>query len=140
MEYRRFGDAYVVRLDPDEEVLTQLTCLAEKEQLRLAEISGLGALKELCVCVFDVAEKVFYDNSYPGPLELLSLSGTITEKDGAPYLHIHAAAGDTSGRAVGGHLKKAVISATGEIIVRVIDGSVGRRFHEGIGLNLFSFS
>lgn len=140
MEYRRFGETYVVRLDPGEEILTQIAALAEKEQIRLAEVSGLGALKELCVCVFDVAEKVFYDNSYAEALELLSLSGTITEKDGTPYLHIHAAAGDRTGRAVGGHLKRAVVSATAEIVVRVLEGSVGRRFDEAIGLNLFDFT
>lgn len=140
MEYRCFGETYIVRLDPDEEILTKLAVLAEKEQIRLAEVSGLGALKELRVCVFDTAEKVFYDSSYTEALELLSLSGTITEKEGKPYLHIHAAAGDGTGRAVGGHLKEAIVSATAEIVVHVINGSVGRSFHDKIGLNLLDFS
>jgi hypothetical protein len=32
-----------------------------------------------------------------------------------------------------------VISATGEIIIDVIDGHVDRKFNEEIGLNLFEF-
>lgn len=140
MQYRRFGDTLVIRLDPNEEIVEQLTALAEKENICLGEITGLGALKEFHICVFDVAEKKFYNNEYREPMELISLSGTITRMEGKPYLHIHASAGNGSGSAFGGHLKKAVISATGEILVRVIDGQVGRKYSEEIGLNLFHFA
>ena len=58
MEYRKFGDIYVLRLSPDEEILACLTRLAEEEHIALAEVSGIGALKELTVCVFDTVEKV----------------------------------------------------------------------------------
>ena len=125
MEYRKFGDTYVLRLSPDEEILACLTRLAEEEHIALAEVSGIGALKELTVCVFDTVEKVYYNNTFTKPQELLSLSGTITEMDGKPYLHLHATAGDEAGNALGGHLKAAVISATGEILVRVLPGHVG---------------
>ena len=136
MEYRRFENTYVVRLDPEEEILTQLARLAEAETIHLAEISGLGALKELEICVFDTKAKVYYNNTYAEAMELLSLTGTVTCMDGRPYLHVHATAGDGTGKAVGGHLKRAVISATAEILVRVIDGQVNRKYSETIGLNL----
>ena len=139
MEYRKFGDTYVLRLSPDEEILACLTRLAEEEHIALAEVSGIGALKGLAVCVFDTVEKVYYNNTFTKPLELLSLSGSITEMDGKPYLHLHATAGDEAGNALGGHLKAAVISATGEILVRVLPGHVGRQYSEAIGLNLFAF-
>ena len=139
MEYRRFENTSVVRLDPEEEILTQLAALAEAEQIELAEISGLGALKELEICVFDTKAKVYYNNTYAEAMELLCLTGTITRMDGKPYLHLHASAGDGTGKAVGGHLKKAVISATGEILVRIMAGQVGRKYSETIGLNLLDF-
>lgn len=140
MEYRKFGDTYVLRLDPNEEIVTSVGALAEKEHITLAQVSGIGALKELTVCVFDTVEKVYYNNTFEKPLELLALVGTVTEMDGKPYLHLHATAGDEAGNALGGHLKRAVISATGEILVRVLPGQVGRQYSETIGLNLFSFA
>ena len=57
----------------------------------------------------------------------------------AVYLHLHIAAGDEEGLVHGGHLNRAIISATAEIQIQVIDGEIGREFSEEIGLNLFKF-
>lgn len=139
MEYQRFQDSIVVRLERGEEIVERLAALAAAEGIGLAEVTGLGALDELHICVYDTAAKRFYDNDYREPLELVNLSGTITQKEGRPYLHLHASAGNAGGNVYGGHLKGAVVSATGEIIVRVLDGSVGRRFDGETGLNLLDF-
>jgi len=139
MEYRRFENTVMLRLDPGEEILTKLAELAEKEQIILAEVTGLGALNELEICVYDIETKQYYTNTYAEALELLSLSGTITRMNEKPYLHIHACAGDGTGKAVGGHLRKAVISVTGEIVIRMIEGQVGRKLNESIGMNLLAF-
>ena len=37
MEYRKFGDTYIVRMDPGEEILTQLKVFAEQEGVKLAQ-------------------------------------------------------------------------------------------------------
>lgn len=139
MEHRRFGDTVVLRLDPGDEICASLIDTAGKENISLAEISGLGAVNDFTVCVFDAGEKKFYTNHFEGLFEITSLCGTLTRMNGEPYLHLHMSAGGTDGRVLGGHLKNAVISATGEIIIRIIDGQVGRKFSDRIGLNLFEF-
>ena len=139
MDYRRFGDTLVIRLDPDEEIIETLRAIAEKEQIKLASVEALGAINDFTVGIFDTVEKKYYSNRFQGAYEIVSLTGTITTKDGAFYQHLHMSAGESSGAVFGGHLSRAVVSATCEMIVRVIDGRVERVLDPDIGLNLFRF-
>ena len=139
MEYRRFQDIIILRLDPGEEICGSILTLAETEGISLASVNGLGAVREMVCGVFDTEKKEFIPNRFEGALEVTSLVGTLTTKDGSPYLHLHMSAGDRTGHVYGGHLSSAVVSATAEIVIRVIPGYVGRAFSEEIGLNLFSF-
>ena len=42
MDYRRFGDTVIVRMDPTEEIIQQLRLVAEKEGIRLAAVEALN--------------------------------------------------------------------------------------------------
>ena len=57
--------------------------------------------------------------------------------NGAYYAHLHMSAGNDKGEVFGGHLNLALISATCEMVIRVIDGQIDRYHDEEIGLNLF---
>ena len=48
-------------------------------------------------------------------------------------------AGNSQGQVFGGHLNRAVVSATCEMVVTVIDGKLDRYYDEDVGLNLFKF-
>ena len=139
MEYRKFGDTYIVRLDRDEEVLAQLKVFAEQEGVKLASITGLGAVKDFTVGVFDPNAKVYQSNRFQGVYEIVSLVGTINTMDDAFYCHVHMCAADQQGRAFGGHLNEAVISATCELTVTCLPGRTDRVFSDEVGLNLISF-
>ena len=43
------------------------------------------------------------------------------------------------GEVFGGHLNRAVVSATCEMVVDVLDGTVDRQYDPVTGLNLFKF-
>lgn len=139
MEYKRFGQTVFMRLDRGEEILAQVRALAEREQIRLATVSALGAVGEFVVGVFSVADKQYAANTFEGDYEIVSLTGTINTMDGAFYAHLHMSAGDGTGAVFGGHLNRAVVSATCEMVVQVVDGTVDRRFDEAVGLNVFRF-
>ena len=139
MEYRRFDDTIVLRLDPGEEICAELIRVAEKEEIHLASVSGIGAVNKIRIGAFDTEKKAFCGNQFEGCFEIVSLAGPLTTKEGEPYLHLHMSVGDPSGKVIGGHMSSAVVSATAEIILRVIGGRVGRQFSDEIGLNLFDF-
>ncbi len=139
MEYRRFGNTVIARIDKDEEILEKLKDISEKENIRLANVNALGAVNAFTVGVFDTETKEYHSNSFEGLFEIVSLTGTVTTKDGEFYAHIHMSAGDREGRVFGGHLNKANVSATCETVINIIDGKIERLFNEDVGLNLMGF-
>lgn len=140
MEYRCFGDTYVVRLERGEEIISALTRLTEAELLDLATVRGIGAADQLTVGVYDVEEKQYFQEELRGAFEITALTGNITRMAGKPYLHLHITVADPRrGLVAGGHLNRAVISATAELFITAYRGKVGRRHDEEIGLNLLEF-
>ncbi len=140
MEYRKFDSTIIARIDKGEEILEKVKKIALKENIKLASISALGAVNDFTVGVFKTDEKKYYSNSFQGYFEITSLTGTINTMNGEFYTHIHMSAGNEKGEVFGGHLNRAVVSATCEIVITIIDGSVDRYFDEEIGLNLFKFN
>ena len=139
MEYKRFKDHLIVRMDKGEEILEQLKAVCLKEHISLASVSALGALNAFTVGVFKTDEKKYYANSFEGYYEIVSLTGTVTTKDGEFYAHLHLSAGNDKGEVFGGHLNEGHISATCEMVITVIEGTVERSFNDEIGLNLMKF-
>ncbi len=140
MEYRRFENTLVARFDRGEEITAQLKILAEKAGVRLGMVNALGAVDDFTVGVYNVAEQKYYKNHFAGAYEIVSLHGSISEMDGAFYLHLHMSAGDAEGHVVGGHLNEARVSATCELFITCLDGHVGRTKDTATGLNLYDFN
>ena len=141
MEYRKFDQGYVLRLDPGEEVVSCLTQLVEREDVQLGTVSALGAAGDVTIGIFDTREKQYHSKRYQGDYEISALVGNVTRKEGEPYLHLHITIGNpVTGEVHAGHLSSAVISATLELFLQVWDGQVGRKFSDQVGLNLFEFA
>ena len=64
MDFRKFGDTYIVRMDRGEEILAQLTELCKKEDISLAQVDALGAIDHAVVSVYDVPTKTFYKKEF----------------------------------------------------------------------------
>ncbi|MBT3319869.1 MAG: DNA-binding protein [Clostridia bacterium] len=139
MEYRRFGDKIVARIDRGEEIMSEIKTIAQKESIATASVNALGALSEVTIGYINVYEKQYHSKDYSGIYEMAGLHGTISSMDGEVYLHIHCTVSDEQNNALGGHMTRAVVSATCEMVIDVIDGVVGRKFNDDVGLNLFDF-
>ncbi|MDR2090493.1 MAG: DNA-binding protein [Clostridiales bacterium] len=139
MEYRRFNNNIIARIDKGEEIVACLTEIVEKEGIKLGSVGAVGAVGYMKAGLFDPKKKQYSVNIFERDMEIVSLTGNITRKNGEPYLHIHIAASDIGGRVVGGHLNEGRVSLTCEAVICIFDGEAGREFDEGVGLNLLKF-
>ena len=129
MKYKKFENTII-------EICAKLKEVAQKENIKLASIQALGAINDFTVGVFKTKEKKYFANEFKGDYEIVSLTGTINTMNGEYYSHMHLSAGNDQGEVFGGHLNKAIVSATCEMVIQVINGQVDRYFDEEIGLNL----
>ena len=139
MEYKRLESVIALRLDKDDDIAESIYKVIEKERIKFAKVSGIGATDDFTVGVFNIEKKEYEKFDFCGNHEINALTGNITEKDGMPYIHLHITATGSGGKVVGGHLIKGVISLTGEIIITVLGGDITREFDENLGINRWKF-
>ncbi|HEA84077.1 MAG TPA: DNA-binding protein [Thermodesulfobacterium geofontis] len=139
MEYKKFNNKYIVRIDKGEEIVETLKKFCEDNNIKLGTIRGIGATNSAKVGLYNTEEKKYYSKELKGDHEIAPLYGNISTMKGNVYLHIHANLCNQENKAFGGHLNSAVVSATFEAVIEVIDGEVDRAFNEEIGLNLYKF-
>ncbi len=140
MEYRRFSDKIVMRVDRGEDIVEKLSELCSLENIHLGSVSGIGAVSSTEIGIFNVDTKEYFSKTFEGLYEVSNLTGNISEMNGKTYLHLHITIGDVKENKVyAGHLNRAVVGATAEIIISTIDGELDRQKDETIGLNIFNF-
>ena len=109
MDYRRFENTIVARMDKGEEIVEKVKEIALKENIRLASIQALGAVDHFTVGVFLTDEKQYHANEFAGNFEIVSLTGTINTMHDEFYCHLHMSAGNAKGEVFGGHLNLSLI-------------------------------
>lgn len=139
MEYKIFKNYLVARIDKGEEIINTIKILAEKENIKLGALSAIGAIDNVEIGVFKTKEQEYISNKHLGDFEIISLQGNISQKDKETYIHVHLSFADTENKCFGGHCNSAVVSATCELIINIIDGEIDRKFSNKIGLNLINF-
>lgn len=139
MDYRKFGNTWMLRIDLGEEIIESLKAMCAREGIRLAQVSAIGATDKAAVGVYDLAEKRYHQEDLEGFMEIASLAGSVTEMNGEPYIHLHATLADQRNVLHGGHAISLRVGATCEMFVQALDGAVTREKDEGLGINLWKF-
>ena len=105
------------RLHPGDDLKQRLDRLAWEQGWRAAcVLTCVGSLTRASLRFADSAKI----SELKGPLEIVSLSGTIASFGGS---HLHMAVADKSGQVYGGHVKEGcIIRTTAEIVLGILDG------------------
>ena len=138
MLYKQFNNKIIVRLDKGEELVKNLKTLCTTLDIRLGVIFGIGATDNVTIGLWNTKTKKYQSKEFTGDHEITCLMGNITQMNNEPYLHLHVTVANANQNAIGGHLSSAIISATFEGIIELIDGSIIRAYHEKSGLNLLT--
>lgn len=138
MNYKRFGNKVIVRIDSGEEIVKKLEQLCKNLDIKLGTIFGIGATDKATIGLFDIKTKEYHSTEFIGDHEIAPLCGNISMMEGKVYLHLHANLCNVEHKSFGGHLSSAVVSATFEAVIDSIDGEIDRVFDEKIGLNFMN--
>ena len=131
---------YIVSLDNHVDLMEGLMAFCKALDITCGQVRGIGAVSEATFRMYDPATKQYVDKTFSEQMEVTNLTGNISQKDGQPYLHVHATCSRADYSCVGGHLLGARIGGACELLVdKFGDTKVGRMFDEETGLNLYKF-
>lgn len=136
MHYKQVNNKVIVRVDKGEELVESLKTLCKTLDIKLGSIIGIGATDKVTVGLMNTKTQKYQSKEFTGDHEIAPLVGNITRMNGEVYLHLHVTICNVEHKALGGHLSSAVISATFEGIIDIIDGQVTREYNNEVGLNL----
>jgi len=136
MNFRKTEKGYILRLFKGERIAEKITDFCVKESVHSGVFYGIGAVLEAELAFYSLAKKKYIFKKLEKPQEIVSLTGNIALVENKPFLHIHAVLANDDFICSGGHLKEAVVGATGEIYLFSLKDAIERIFDEEIGLKL----
>ena len=127
------------RLAKGDDLLLALERLCQEHQITLGEVRALGAVTQARVGYYDQEKRQYYFLDLNQPLEILSLVGNISLKDGKPMVHAHVTLADKEGRAYGGHLAEGTLIFACEYAVNeyLAEQALARQNDAATGLMLW---
>jgi predicted DNA-binding protein with PD1-like motif len=128
---------HVLVFDTGDEVVQTLTAWAEENRLTASSFTGIGAFAEATLGYYDLEAQEYDEIPVDGQVEVLVLAGDITrDEDDGWQVHGHVVCGRRDGSTVGGHLLRAVVRPTLELVVAASTTPLPRRHDPASGLAL----
>ena len=110
-----------VNFSTGDELMSGMTEFAEKNNLKISEVRGLGGISSAVVSAYDPEKGAFKRFNIDQKGELVSLQGEITVQKGKPVFHAHVVFVLVDGTVHGGHLVEAHINPVANLFVSEYD-------------------
>lgn len=100
---------HAFRLTLGSDLKSSILAYVQQEEIKAGSLlSGVGCLSHASIRLANESESL----ELAGPLEILTLSGTLTPE----HVHLHISVADKLGRVYGGHLQEgSIVSFTAEV-------------------------
>ena len=136
-------EAIVARLRHGEDLLAGLARVAARHDVTMGEFRAIGALQRGVLSFYDQGpddprQRTYRDLRFEEPLEIVSLIGTVSLRDGQTAVHAHACFADERGVCHGGHVAEGCVVFACEVVLDRLDGPrLERTYDEITGLALW---
>ncbi len=128
---------WVLVLERGEELVGTVTAFLEEREIYGGYVVGIGAVKNHELGYFDIEKKEYVKRTFEEVMELGSLLGTIGRFEGKPFLHAHVTVSGPELIAFSGHLMKAEVAITVELMLTDFQKELPRETDEETGLHFF---
>lgn len=127
------------RLERGTDLLGELIDICAKEKIRLGRVEAIGAVTRVRLGFYHQEAREYRHFAINRPLEISSLQGNISLKDGNPFVHAHVVATGAGGRSWGGHLASGTEVFACEFLIEVFSGpEFSRGYDRDTGLGLWN--
>ncbi len=125
-----------------EDFVPTLTRFCEEQVVHWGQFQAIGAVEDVEIGYYDLGRQEYAFRQEPGPLEVASMDGNVSEVNGQPIIHAHAVLSrcDETLECIGGHLKSARIAVTLELCLWLVSQPLMRAPDEETGLDLIQIS
>jgi uncharacterized protein len=108
---------FAVILESGDEVMESIKSFAKQQNLKASQFTAIGAFSKATLGFFDFAIKDYVKIEVNEQVEVLNVTGDISLYNNEIKIHAHTVLGKKDGTAHGGHLLKAIVHPTLEIIL-----------------------
>jgi uncharacterized protein len=128
--------SYALIFESGDEVLENLKTFANEHSLSASRFTAIGAFSSVELGFFDFSKKDYKKIPVNEQVEVVSLIGDVALYGSDSMVHAHVVLGKSDGTAMGGHLLKAIVHPTLEIILEEAPGYLQRKMDKETGLPL----
>ena len=126
------------RLERGDDILQGLTEFCVQHGVAAGTIQGIGAVERGGVGYYDQAVGKYVEIRFDQAMEIASLIGNVSQKQGQSFLHCHIVLADREGRCFGGHLLEGNLAFACEFVVTALEGAAPERMpDDATGLMLW---
>jgi len=128
----------ILKIDKGNKIVENIVKFCEDNNIAGAWVSGLGAVSKATVALYELETKKYYKKDLKGPFEIANLVGNIGKVGNEIRAHLHIILTNKEMKAFGGHLDEAVVAATCEIKLEILEADIIRKRDDKIGLDLIN--
>jgi len=92
------------QLERSTDLYNGITRIVRDHNITIGRVTGMGAVQRATLAYYNQKTMTYQNIELNEALEIVSLYGNVSLKDGKPFAHVHVVLSDERGNGKGGHL------------------------------------